>query len=69
MASALTLPVLAVKLWDAAEMSPTFAAGCSTSKSFKMVAPSFVMVTSPMSSTSICTRGDLMTSDHITIIM
>ena len=30
------------------------AAGCSTSSSFRMVAPSLVIVTSPMSSTSIC---------------
>ena len=34
----------------------TFAAGCSTSRSLKMVAPSFVIVTSPMSSTSICRK-------------
>ena len=32
----------------------TLAAGCSTSSSFRIVAPSLVMVTSPMSSTSIC---------------
>ena len=32
----------------------TLAAGCSTSRSFRIVAPSLVMVTSPMSSTSIC---------------
>ena len=31
----------------------TFAAGCSTSSSLRIVAPSLVMVTSPMSSTSI----------------
>jgi hypothetical protein len=31
----------------------TLAAGCSTSNILKMVAPSFVMVTSPISSTSI----------------
>jgi hypothetical protein len=31
------------------------AAGCSTSSILRMVAPSFVMVTSPISSTSICT--------------
>ena len=31
----------------------TFAAGCSTSSCFRMVAPSFVIVTSPMSSTNI----------------
>ena len=30
------------------------AAGCSTSSSFRMVAPSLVIVTSPISSTSIC---------------
>ena len=36
--------------------SPTLAAGCSTSSSFRMVAPSLVMVTSPMSSTSIRER-------------
>ena len=34
-------------------MRLTFAAGCSISSSFKIVAPSFVIVTSPMSSTSI----------------
>ena len=34
----------------------TLAAGCSTSSNFRIVAPSFVMVTSPMSSTSICTE-------------
>lgn len=33
---------------------PTFAAGCSISSCFKMVAPSFVMVTSPISSTYCC---------------
>ena len=33
---------------------PTLAAGCSTSSSLRMVAPSLVIVTSPMSSTSIC---------------
>ena len=38
----------------AAPARRTFAAGCSTSSSFRMVAPSLVMVTSPMSSTSIC---------------
>jgi len=46
----------------------TFAAGCSTSNSRRMVAPSLVMVTSPMSSTSIwatcsCQRHSL-GSDH-----
>jgi len=35
----------------------TFAAGCSTSNSRRMVAPSLVMVTSPMSSTSIWATG------------
>lgn len=35
-------------------LMPTLADGCSTSSSFRMVAPSFVTVTSPMSSTSIC---------------
>ena len=33
------------------------AAGCSTSRSFRIVAPSFVTVTSPTSSTSICRRA------------
>ena len=34
----------------------TLAAGCSTSKSFKIVAPSLVTVTSPTSSTNILSR-------------
>ena len=34
----------------------TLAAGCSTSRSLRIVAPSLVMVTSPMSSTSILSR-------------
>jgi hypothetical protein len=34
--------------------SPTLAAGCSTSRSFSIDAPSLVTVTSPISSTSIC---------------
>ena len=34
----------------------TFAAGCSTSNRFRIVAPSFVTVTSPMSSTNILSR-------------
>lgn len=33
-----------------------FAAGCSTSSNRKIVAPSFVIVTSPMSSTSILSK-------------
>ena len=40
----------------ATDPTRTRAAGCSTSSSFRMVAPSLVMVTSPMSSTSICSR-------------
>ena len=36
--------------------SRTFAAGCSTSRSLRIVAPSLVIVTSPMSSTSILSR-------------
>jgi hypothetical protein len=34
----------------------TFAAGCSTSRSLRIVAPSLVIVTSPMSSTSILSK-------------
>ena len=47
----------------------TFAAGCSTSRSLKIVAPSFVMVTSPMSSTNICSSHALFTSDQLPIIL
>jgi hypothetical protein len=36
---------------SSARSTNTFAAGCSTSSCFRMVAPSFVMVTSPMLST------------------
>ena len=39
-----------------ARSTRTRAAGCSTSNDFKMVAPSFVMRTSPISSTSILSR-------------
>lgn len=40
--------------WDNSTM--TLAAGCSTSNYFKIVAPSFVIVTSPTSSTNILSR-------------
>mmetsp|Transcript_46536 Transcript_46536/g.149379 ORF Transcript_46536/g.149379 Transcript_46536/m.149379 type:complete len:200 (-) Transcript_46536:305-904(-) len=44
--------------WSCSSASSTriFAAGCSTSSCLRMVAPSLVMVTSPMSSTSILSR-------------
>ena len=42
--------------WRLANSTSTLAAGCSTSNCFKMVAPSLVMVTSPMSSTNILSK-------------
>mmetsp|Transcript_36845 Transcript_36845/g.86038 ORF Transcript_36845/g.86038 Transcript_36845/m.86038 type:complete len:265 (-) Transcript_36845:61-855(-) len=42
--------------WRCASWTSTLAAGCSTSSCWRMVAPSLVMVTSPMSSTSILSR-------------
>mmetsp|Transcript_11266 Transcript_11266/g.39151 ORF Transcript_11266/g.39151 Transcript_11266/m.39151 type:complete len:400 (+) Transcript_11266:554-1753(+) len=42
--------------WSSASSTRIFAAGCSTSSSLRIVAPSLVMVTSPMSSTSILSR-------------
>ena len=49
-----TIPVPRNAAWLCCAVPRTLAAGCSTSRSFRMVAPSFVTVTSPMSSTSIC---------------
>eukprot|EP00732_Lithocolla_globosa_P003290 Lithocolla_globosa_v1_NODE_2567_length_1950_cov_17.572559.p3 type:complete len:157 gc:universal NODE_2567_length_1950_cov_17.572559:1359-1829(+) len=41
--------------WSASS-TKTFAAGCSTSRSLRIVAPSFVTVTSPISSTNILSK-------------
>ena len=56
MMTTLVVPSPTSSSWRAASSTRTLAAGCSTSRSCRMVAPSLVMVTSPTSSTIILSK-------------
>merc|ERR1719516_154522 len=56
MMTTLVVPSPTSSSWSAASSTSTLAAGCSTSSSWRMVAPSLVIVTSPTSSTIILSR-------------